>query len=142
MALVASAIANGGVVMTPYIVEEVIDADGDVTFETDPTEWRRATSPATARVIGELLREAVETGTGRNAAVSGVVVSGKTGTAEVPDGPPHAWFIGFALIDTTSPIALAVVVESGGDLGDAATGGGVAAPIARQLIETWVALIS
>ncbi|MEE8330831.1 MAG: penicillin-binding transpeptidase domain-containing protein [Acidimicrobiia bacterium] len=142
MALVASAIANGGVVMTPYVVDEIIDADGDVVEETAPTEWRRATSPATARVIADLLREAVETGTGRNAAVSGVVVAGKTGTAEVPDGPPHPWFIGFALMDTTSPIALAVVVESGGDLGDAATGGGVAAPIARQLIETWVALIS
>jgi len=142
MALVASAIANGGVIMTPYLVDEIIDADGDVVDKTAPTEWRRATSPATARVIGDLMREAVDSGTGRNAAIRDLAVSGKTGTAEVPDGPPHAWFIGFALMDTTSPLALAVVIESGGDLGDDATGGGVAAPIARQLIETWVALIS
>jgi peptidoglycan glycosyltransferase len=141
MALVASAVANGGVVMTPYLVDEIIDADGDVVDETPPTEWRRATSPATARIVGDLMRQAVENGTGGNAAIPGATVSGKTGTAEVPEAAPHAWFIGFGPTDIAQPIAVAVVVESGGALGEEATGGSVAAPIARQVIEAWLALM-
>ena len=141
MALVAAAIANGGVVMTPFIVREVIDADSNVVEVTAPTEWRRATSPATARVISDLMRRAVDSGTGRRAAVQDVAVHGKTGTAEVPDESPHAWFVGFAEIEGANPIALAVVVESGGDAGDEATGGSVAAPMAAAVIEAWLALV-
>jgi peptidoglycan glycosyltransferase len=141
MALVAAAVANGGVVMTPFVVAQIIDADGDIEAETAPTEWRRATSPATARVLSDLMAAAVEQGTGRRAAVSGAEVFGKTGTAEVPDGPPHAWFVGFVRAEDTAPLAVAIVIESGGEAGLEATGGTVAAPIAADLFATWVALV-
>jgi peptidoglycan glycosyltransferase len=140
MALVAAAVANGGIVMTPYVVSEVIDVDGDVESVTEPTEWRRAISPATARVLSDLMADVVTAGTGRRAAVPGVDVYGKTGTAEVPDAPPHAWFIGFARADDVAPLALAIVVESGGEFGADATGGTVAAPMAAEIIAAWVAL--
>jgi len=78
----------------------------------------------------------VTSGTGRRASVPGVRIAGKTGTAEVPDSAPHAWFIGFGPVDPEPDdpqIAIAVLVESGGDAGEAATGGTVAAPIAQQV---------
>lgn len=140
MALVAAAMANDGVVMTPYVVAEVLDADGRVTDVVRPTEWRRATSPATARLISDLMENAVASGTGRRAAVAGLTVYGKTGTAEVPDAAPHAWFVGFAEGAGTGTLAIAVVVESGGDAGDEATGGSVAAPMAAAIFEAWLAL--
>lgn len=140
MALVAAAIANDGVIMTPYAVAEVVDSEGDVVDETVPSEWRRAVSPATARVITDMMIQVVTAGTGRAAAVSGATVAGKTGTAEVPGGAPHAWFIGFAALGDGAPgIALAVIVESGGAAGDAATGGSVAAPIAQVVLAEWLA---
>jgi peptidoglycan glycosyltransferase len=79
---------------------------------------------------------AVLSGTGTRAAVPGIRIGGKTGTAEVPGGPPHAWFVGFGPVEAeegTPQIVVAVLVESGGDAGEAATGGSVAAPIARKL---------
>ncbi|MDQ1492975.1 MAG: penicillin-binding protein, partial [Actinomycetota bacterium] len=67
------------------------------------------------------------------AAVPGFTVAGKTGTAEAPGGPPHAWFIGFAPAEAPR-FAIAVIVERGGDLGDEATGGRVAAPVAGKVL--------
>ncbi len=66
-------------------------------------------------------------------------VAGKTGTAEAGEGPPHAWFIGFAPVEDPS-IAIAVVIASGGDLGESATGGSLAAPIAGEVMEAWLTL--
>ncbi len=142
MALVAAAVANDGVVMTPYLVDEVINADGAVVSVREPAEWRRAMSPATAQLLTGLMERVVTSGTGRRAAVPNVRVAGKTGTAEVPDSPPHAWFIGFAPIDPEPgqrQIAFAVLVEFGGLAGESATGGTVAAPIASRLVEAWLA---
>lgn len=142
MALVASAVANRGEIMTPYLVAEVINAEGEVIEQTEPARWRRVMSPATADVLAELMERVVTSGTGTRAAVSGVRIAGKTGTAEVPDRAPHSWFIGFGPIasaDGTPAIAFAIVVESGGLAGDEATGGSVAAPIAAALVQTWLA---
>jgi len=133
--LVAAAVANGGEIMEPFLIEEVFNADGIVERTTEPVVWRRAISPATAATLTDLMERVVTAGSGRRAAVPGVRLAGKTGTAEVPDGAPHAWFIGFGPVgsDDVPQIAIAVLVESGGDVGESASGGTVAAPIAKAL---------
>lgn len=136
MALVAAAVANGGEIMIPYVVSDVFHSDGLIESTTAPIVWRRATSPASAAVLSDMMERVVISGSGRNAAVPGVRIAGKTGTAEVTGQPPHAWFIGFGPVDAgpgEPQIALAVVVESGGSAGETATGGSVAAPIAQKI---------
>src|SRR5581483_849287 len=133
MAMVAGAIANGGVMMAPHVVKEIRDADGRVIRTIGPTEWKRAVSPATAAAVTQMMIDVVKRGTGTAAAIPGVTVAGKTGTAEAPGGPPHAWFVAFAPAEAPR-FAVAVIVERGGDLGDEATGGRVAAPVAQKLL--------
>jgi len=133
MAMVAAAVANDGVMMVPHVVAEVRDADGAVTKRIAPRKWRRSMTSATASTLTALMRDVVDNGTGRNAAIAGIAVAGKTGTAQAPDGPNHAWFIAFAPAD--NPVyAIAVLIEHGGELGDNATGGSVAAPVARDIL--------
>ncbi len=137
MALTAAAVANDGNVMAPYLVSDVFNSEGTVESSTQTRVWRRAMSPVTASVLGEMMEQVVSSGTGRRAAVPGVRIGGKTGTAEVTGQAPHAWFIGFGPVEPEPgerSIALAVVVESGGDFGESATGGSVAAPIAQQVL--------
>jgi peptidoglycan glycosyltransferase len=133
MATVAGAIANGGVLMAPHVVREIRDTDGRVIRRIGPAEWKRAVSPITAAAVTQLMIDVVKRGTGTAAAVPGFTVAGKTGTAEAPGGPPHAWFIGFAPAEAPR-FAIAVIVERGGDLGDEATGGRVAAPVAGKVL--------
>lgn len=140
MALVAAGVANGGWIMTPYLVSETFNSEGVVTSRTEPVGWRRAMSPSTADVLARLMESVVTAGTGSTAAVPGIRIAGKTGTAEVPGGSPHAWFVGFGPVDARPgmpQIAIAVLVESGGDLGDNATGGTVAAPIAQTVLKAF-----
>ena len=140
MALVASAVANGGEIMEPYLVQEVFNSDGQVVSEAEPAVWRRAVSPATAAALTELMEKAVDAGTGFRAQIEGASVAGKTGTAEVPDDAPHTWFVGFGSADDPSnQVAIAVVVEHGGDRGVDGTGGSVAAPIAKAVLEAFLA---
>jgi penicillin-binding protein A len=134
MALVASAIANHGVEMRPRLVEQIRDQDGRVIKTFGPEEYGR---PISARVASELTRmmiSVVDHGTGTPAQIPGLTVAGKTGTAQHGTGaqPPHAWFICFA---PKLDLAVAVVVVDGGSLGSEATGGQVAAPIARAVLE-------
>jgi peptidoglycan glycosyltransferase len=137
MALVAAGIANGGVVMTPYLVDAVLDEDGVAAERTEPAEWRRMMASEDAATLAGMMVRVVAEGTGRQAQVPGVAVAGKTGTAEVPDAAPDVWFVGFAPADDPG-IAVAVLVEAGGALGEDGSGGSVAAPIARTVIEAWV----
>ena len=137
MALVAAGVANGGWIMSPYLISEEFNSDGVVTASTSPVGWQRAMSPSTADVLADLMERVVTSGTGSRAAVPGIRIAGKTGTAEVPDEAPHAWFVGFGPVGArpgTPQIAIAVLVESGGDLGDNGTGGTVAAPIAQEVL--------
>ena len=137
MAMVAATIGNGGLQMEPYMVARTYDAAGDIVDEHQPSVWATPISPATADVVAAMMEQVVASGTATRAAVTGVRVAGKTGTAETEIGPPHAWFIGFAPVDNPT-IALAVVVEEGGDAGENATGGSVAAPVAKRLFEFWL----
>ncbi|VTR76362.1 peptidoglycan D,D-transpeptidase FtsI family protein [Cellulomonas hominis] len=136
MAMVAAGIANDGTVMTPYLVQTVRTADLDVVSEAEPQELSEAVSATTAQQLTDMMVGVVESGSGTSAQISGVRVAGKTGTAQTGrDGEsPHAWFTGFAPADDPQ-VAVAVIVEHGGSVGSEATGGRVAAPVARAVME-------
>ena len=134
MALVGAAIANGGVEMEPHVVKEIRDADGRVVKEIKPSVFGQPISARTSAELTAMMVSVVTAGTGTAAQIPGVQVAGKTGTAETPSGKPHAWFVSFA--PARNPrIVVAVVVLNGGDLGSDATGGAVAAPIAKAVIQ-------
>ncbi|MDN5768716.1 MAG: penicillin-binding protein 2 [Humibacillus sp.] len=135
MAMVAAGIANGGRVMTPYLIQSVRTAGLDVIETGKPSELSQAVSARTAQIITTMMVAVVDKGSGARAQISGVAVAGKTGTAQHdPDKPPHAWFISFAPADNPK-VAVAVVVEDGGVTGSEIGGGRVAAPIARAVME-------
>jgi penicillin-binding protein A len=134
MALVGAAIANGGVQMTPRLVKEIRDPSGRVIKSFGPEPWGRPISGNTAAQLTRMMISVVEAGTGTAAQIPGVTVAGKTGTAETTSGNPHAWFVCFAPAQNPR-IVVAVVVLNGGSLGSEATGGHVAAPIARAVIK-------
>jgi peptidoglycan glycosyltransferase len=135
MAMVSAGIANGGVVMSPQLVKDVLSANLEVIQRQQPQRFSEAVSGQVAADLTRMMEDVVNNGTGKRAQIDGVRVAGKTGTAQTAPGrPPNAWFTAFAPADDPK-VAVAVVVEDGGSLGDAASGGKVAAPIARQVIE-------
>lgn len=135
MALVAAGIANGGNVPVPKVVEQIEDARGAVVEETGSEVWRTAVSPTTAATIKEMMVEVASSGTATRAALEGVDVAAKTGTAQTgAEGDDTlAWTIAFAPADTPR-IAVAVVVEGSG-AGSAETGGRLAAPVVREVLQ-------
>ena len=138
VAMVAAGIANGGVVMQPYLISRIRSSDLNTISETQPTQFSTAVTPQVASQLTTMMESVVQSGTGTNAQISGVRVAGKTGTAQTSKGsPPLAWFTAFAPADDPK-IAVAVVVEDGGTYGEAASGGRVAAPIARKVMEAVV----
>jgi peptidoglycan glycosyltransferase len=140
MAMVAAGIANGGRVMTPYLIDSVRSANLDVISSTpEPTELSQAVSEQTASILTKMMVSVVDHGSGARAQIDGVRVAGKTGTAQHEKGkPPHAWFISFAPADDPK-VAVAVVVEDGGVTGSEIGGGRVAAPIAKDVMEAVLA---
>lgn len=128
MALVASTIANGGLIPMPFLVDEIKDSEGQLVEKTTPAKGTRVIEEEVNAKLAQSMQAVVEAGTGKSARVNGVKVAGKTGSAENPHGNTHAWFIGFAPADNPE-IALAVIVENGG------AGGSVAGPIAKEIIE-------
>ncbi|MFF2139695.1 peptidoglycan D,D-transpeptidase FtsI family protein [Streptomyces sp. NPDC058193] len=140
MAMVASAVANGGELMRPQLVDRVTTDDGGTVRQQGPDSYHRAMNPTTARQLQRMMVDVVENGTGTNAAIDGVTVGGKTGTAQHGvdnSGTPYAWFIAWAQApDSGRPaVAVAVVVEDAeADRADV-SGGGNAAPIARAVME-------
>jgi penicillin-binding protein A len=141
MAQVAAAVANGGRLMKPQIWKRVVDPDGRVTETMDPSVYSEPISEETAAELTTAMEGVVSEGTGTNAAISGVPVAGKTGTAETPFNETcgggteenQAWFIGFAPADDPQ-IAIAATVEC-----TTAFGNDVAAPIFRDVAETILA---
>ncbi|HWC13591.1 MAG TPA: penicillin-binding transpeptidase domain-containing protein [Actinomycetota bacterium] len=136
MALVAATVARDGVVPQPHLVREVLDARSGRPVRTfDPADLGRAMSEDVAEAVTQMMVAAVENGTGGAAQIPGVSVAGKTGTSQTVQGQnPHTWFIAFA--PAADPqLAIAVIVENGGAFGSEATGGAVAAPIAKTVLE-------
>lgn len=135
MAMVVAAIANDGDVMRPYVVDEVRAPNATVLDRPDPERLSTAVSPATAEELTSMMVATVDDGTGSPAAIPGVDVAGKTGTAESsPDRPPYAWFVGFAPANDPQ-VAIAVMVESSSTDPTEIAGGRLGGPIARSIIE-------
>jgi peptidoglycan glycosyltransferase len=136
MALVAAAVVNGGQVPVPHVLDQVEDSDtGRATREFADQTWMRAMSGDTAADLTGAMIEVVRRGTGRNLAIDGLVVGAKTGTAQLgaDSSSTHAWVVAFAgRPEGRAEIAVAVLVEGSEGTGEQ-TGGGVAAPIARDL---------
>lgn len=126
-AAIASIIANDGLLATPNIVSEINDMNGKHIKSFKPKAQEKIISKENAEIITNMMVNAVKSGTGKSARISGIEVAGKTGTAENPQGKPHSWFIGFAPAEDPK-IAIAVIVENGG------SGGSNAAPIAGKVI--------
>jgi peptidoglycan glycosyltransferase len=135
MAMVSAAVANNGVVMQPHLVRRVLSSDLEVIDQPDPVQLSQAVSPDSAAALTRMMEGVVTSGTGTAAQIPGVDVAGKTGTAQHGKGlAPHAWFISFAPAQGAK-VAVAVVVEDGGKLGNEAFGGKVAAPIAKSVMQ-------
>jgi penicillin-binding protein A len=135
VAMVAAGIANGGTVMRPYLVDEVRAPDLSVLDKAGPEAFRDAVSSTTARDLTQMMVETVDQGTATPAQIPGIKVAGKTGTAQsAANRPPYAWFVSFAPADDPQ-VAVAVLVQDAGVARDAISGSGLAAPIARSVME-------
>lgn len=135
IAMVSAAIANGGTLMKPTLVEQILSPDLTVVEDFQAEELGQPVSANTSATMTQLMVQGVENGAASNARIDGVSVAGKTGTAENGgDAPYTLWFTGFAPADNPE-IAVAVVVENGGGLGQTGFGNRVAAPIAQQVME-------
>ena len=130
---VAAAIANDGVMMKPYLVSTVTNRDLTVLSSTTPEVLRTPVSEATATALQQMMVATVEEGTGKPARIDGVVVGGKTGTAQSdPDRPPYAWFVGYA---ADPHVAVVAFVENADVDRDDISGGRLAAPIFTAVVE-------
>jgi peptidoglycan glycosyltransferase len=136
MALVAAGIANGGSVMKPYIVDEEQSANLDVLDKTEPQQLSRAVSSTTASEVTKLMVSTVDHGTAYPAAIPGVQVAGKTGTAQAGQTTrsPYAWFISYAPADNPQ-VAVAVMIQNADIPRSEIAGGQLGGPIAKAVME-------
>lgn len=137
MGLVGATIANNGVMMEPRLVREVRSPDGIIIDRPAQSIRRRSLDANTANTVNQLMQGVITTGGLTQAEIPGVKVAGKTGTAEAPPGEPHSWFVSFAPADDPQ-IAVAVMVEHGGEIspeGDAST---PAVTIARDIMAEYL----
>jgi penicillin-binding protein A len=133
MAMVASAVANDGSLMKPHLADRFINPDGRVASRYREEEASQVMSRETAAQLTDMMGQVVREGTGTQAALEGIDVAGKTGTAEVANGTSNqAWFIAFAPKDDPK-VAIAVTVER-----TQGQGGTVAAPIAKQVMQALI----
>lgn len=129
--MVTSAIANGGTLMKPYVVDHLENAGGQTIKKFMPSAYGELLSASEAEQLTEYMRQVVETGTGSAVRTDAYTVAGKTGSAEFETGKEtHAWFTGFAPAEDPK-IAVTVIVEESG------SGGRVAAPIARGIFDAY-----
>lgn len=133
MLQVAAAIANDGVMMKPHLVGTVTSPDLTVLEAQGPEEIGRPISASSAKLLQDMMVATVENGTGTPAQIDGVVIGGKTGTAQsAEDRPPYAWFVGYAEDPT---VAIVAFVENADVARDDISGGRLAAPIFKAVLE-------
>ncbi|MDQ2749654.1 MAG: penicillin-binding transpeptidase domain-containing protein [Pseudonocardiales bacterium] len=162
-AMISAAVANGGTLMQPYLVQKELGPNLSVLKNTDARQLSQAVDPSHDEDLKNLMFGVIENpeGTGGPARITdipGVRVGGKTGTADTgfcvvggkqgpcgdpafqkgQDAPPHAWFSGFAMRDGNPKIAVAVIIENGGVNGSETTGGLAAAPVAKAVMEAYL----
>jgi penicillin-binding protein A len=137
MAMVAAAVANGGMLMAPHFTDRIVDPDGRTIQTINPSGYHRVMNPSTAQEVAQMMKRVVDEGTGTAAQLGGINVAGKTGTAQVGivgSNLTQPWFIGFAPIQNPK-VAIAVTIERS----QGGFGGTVAAPIAKAVIQTLLA---
>ncbi|MGV9561758.1 peptidoglycan D,D-transpeptidase FtsI family protein [Streptomyces sp. NPDC003480] len=140
MAMVSAAIANDGKLLSPHMVARITDSGGDVlkNYDDSPSS-RRIISPSTAEQLRSAMRTVVEEGTGTNARIPGATVGGKTGTAQHGENnskTPYAWFTSYAKSGTSGKeVAVAVMVEQSDAARSEVSGNGLAAPVARAMMQ-------
>jgi penicillin-binding protein A len=135
MAMVAATIGNGGAEMKPNLVDKVLSPSLATVQSFTPETLGNPISSSTASAVKAMMVASVASGAATNARIDGVTVAGKTGTAQNGTDQPYTlWFTGFAPADDPK-VAVAVVIENGGGLGQSGYGNLVAAPIAKQVME-------
>ncbi|MHB8506306.1 MAG: penicillin-binding transpeptidase domain-containing protein, partial [Acidimicrobiales bacterium] len=140
MAMVAGAIADRGTMMVPHVLQYVTNSQGTIVSRYADHVWKQATSPATAKKVTVLMESVVNSpgGTAPTAAIPGVEVAGKTGTAQTGTVPQRTddWFVAFA--PAAHPTIAVAVVLPDQPAGNEFQGGTLAAPIARAIIQSWL----
>jgi peptidoglycan glycosyltransferase len=134
MAMVAAAVANGGTLMTPRLTNKIVDQDGRTVRTINPSVYQQVMKRSTADQVAQMMKKVVDEGTGTPAQLGGIDVAGKTGTAQIGvigSNLTQPWFIGFAPVQNPK-VAVAVTIEQS----QGGFGGTVAAPIAKQVIQT------
>ena len=135
VAMMSAAVANGGLMMKPNLVENVLSSNLAALNTPTPQQLGSPMSPTTAAKVRDMMIGAVARGVSSNAQIKGVSVAGKTGTAQNGQGEPYTlWFTGFAPANDPQ-VAVAVVVANGGGMGQAGRGNSLAAPIAKKVME-------
>ncbi|MFF4351896.1 peptidoglycan D,D-transpeptidase FtsI family protein [Streptomyces sp. NPDC001530] len=140
MAMVSAAIANDGKLVSPHMVSQTSDADGNVLKNyDDKTDTKEIVSSSTAEQLQSAMQTVVEEGTGTNAKISGATVGGKTGTAQHGENnskTPYAWFTSYAKSDSNGKeVAVAVIVEQSDAARSEVSGNGLAAPVAKAMMQ-------
>ena len=114
MNMITCAIANEGVLYTPYLIDQVVDAQGNQTQKNLPKLWGTLMNPTEAAFLEDLMGRVVEYGTASALQMGACTVYGKTGTAQVDGGEDHSWFTGYTKVDGKVDLAITVLIENGG----------------------------
>lgn len=136
MALITATVANGGIMMKPYLVDRIEASDGTLVSKSSPSRYKRLMTTEEARVLTEYMRETVASGTAASLGWYDFSVAGKTGSAEYGangNEGTHSWFVGFSNVDDPD-LVVTVIAEDGG------TGSETAVPIAAQVFQTYYSM--
>ena len=136
MALITATVANGGIMMKPYMVDHIEASDGNVVSKNSPSKYKRLMTTEEAKILTEYMKETVDSGTAAALSGYGFSAAGKTGSAEYGANGvegTHSWFVGFSNVDDPD-LVLAVIAEDGG------TGSQTAVPIAAQVFQAYYSM--